>query len=312
MATTLNCSFQDLGDASRYSWQMCDHDQVLFFNFKNKYTKVYIHGHIDSVQLFLDLTSYNSQLQISKDARQAFYKERNSLIDLFLFTKGYNIEIETDKEKLKTLNKDAGQQVYDAMNPTMWKDIDALANAMLSYIPKHEKGLLAGGMPADFVKRIENNRAALLTAYEFLGVKEEEAKAATTARTLAGSELKAFVVAMFKDAQLVFRDDKETAKKYVWEAVLTRVRGPKETGFGGKITSEGAKTALANATITIPALNLSVVSDAEGKYKFSSLAVGTYDLEITCAGYEKKIVSAKDVKANIMGRLNIELVALAA
>lgn len=231
---------------------------------------------------------------------------------LFKFLKGYNAEIETDTEKLKTLNKDAGQQVFDAMNSTVWKDIDGLANAMLTYLPKHLTELTAGGMPTDFATRIENKRAAILAAYQFLGVKEEESKAATAARTLVAMDLKAKAIAMFKDAPMAFLDDKERAKKYVWDTVLGQVRGVKSAGLGGKITIEGTKTALPNATITIPALNLSVVSDADGKYALLSLAAGTYDLEISCPGYQTKIIKARDIKLNVVGRLNIELVALAA
>ena len=115
---------------------------------------------------------------------------------------------------------------------------------------------------------------------------------------------------MCADAQIALDDDKEAAKKFIWDTALSLTRGQKETGLGGRVTIAGAKKTLANVEVAIPALNLTTVTDADGRYVFPQLNEGNVDLTFTLAGYKPLSIEERFVKSGVTGRLNVELEAI--
>lgn len=74
--------------------------------------------------------------------------------------------------------------------------------------------------------------------------------------------------------------------------------GDKVGRITGKVFDASNGTALPEAVIKIESLNKGTVSDLDGKYEFSSIAVGTYTLKITYVGYKPQILNV-EVRADI-------------
>lgn len=63
-------------------------------------------------------------------------------------------------------------------------------------------------------------------------------------------------------------------------------QAPKKVSLEGIVTEYNSKEPLAGCVVAIPTLELWVVSDAKGRFRMPSVTTGTYNIEVTCLGYE--------------------------
>ena len=81
-----------------------------------------------------------------------------------------------------------------------------------------------------------------------------------------------------------------------------------QTGkIAGRLTSSKRGDNVSGATIFIQGTDRKTTSDVEGKFIFSNVPVGTYILEFSSMGFQKKAVSEVDVKSNDVATLEVLL-----
>ena len=77
--------------------------------------------------------------------------------------------------------------------------------------------------------------------------------------------------------------------------------------ISGKIIEEQSGLAISNVTVTVEGLKKTVITDLNGIYTISNLAVGTYNIQCTYISYNPKIVEGIIVKADEVTNTNISL-----
>lgn len=253
------------------------------------------------------MDDYQAHEKAIQAARAVYVNAVKGVDGLFKTLKNFTRELSDDKTTQENLFKDAGQQLLNDRGEYNLADNDKLLGAMIRFVQTNQAALLAKDLPADFVTQLQNRQTLLATTNKAWLDEKEAGTAASDAKTLAGNALKNRLSAMFLEAQTIFQDEKEIAKQFVFEAFLSKVRGVQDAGVGGKIIHKVTEKGVGNVTVAIPALNLSTVSDASGRYELSPLPPGTYTIEVTAAGFKPQVIEGRVVKTGVIGRLAITL-----
>ena len=185
-----------------------------------------------------------------------------------------------------------------------------LYTAMNRFVQNYQEVLVNEGyMSADFLTRLQKSQAAFEAAHQTYKADSDTVPDTSDTKTIASNDLKTRAMVVLGDGQIIYTNDKATAQKFVWSTILAEVRGAKPTGLGGTVTDAVTKGPLSIATVRIIELDIIVTTDAQGRYEFPSLPIGTYTFEYTAEGYETQIVKERTIKLSVMGRLNVALVA---
>ncbi|MBL7817988.1 MAG: carboxypeptidase regulatory-like domain-containing protein [Saprospiraceae bacterium] len=303
-----NCSLSNLADTTRLGWFEYEQYQNRFAAHKpSKYTATYGADSLALLNDFVAMADYQSHAKNIQNARDLFTNEVKTVSVLFKTLKNYINELTPDKTMRTNYHKDAGQQLFDELGAYSADGNDKLLGAMIRFVESHQVELTAKDLPANFVQQLKDKQTSLSNAHKAWLAAKDTATAASDAKITAGNELKNRLSAMFLDAQIIFLEEKDTAKKFVWDMLLTKVRGVKDTGLGGKTINGATEKAASGIIVAIPLLNLSVVSDANGRYEFPVLPEGTYDIEAKGDGFKTLVVEKRVVKAGVIGRLNLVL-----
>lgn len=309
--SNFNCSLSVLADIVRLGLFEYEQKQDRFAAHKpSKYTPTFGAESNALLQSFMAMPDFQSFSKSIEAARDVYYGEVKSVTVLFKNLKNYINELSTDKNGLTNYYKDAGQQLFDDLGTNNLEDNDKLLSTMGRFILTNQADLMAKDLPATFAQQLKDKQTSLKATNKAWLDEKDTATAASTAKTIKGNELKNRLSDIFFDAQTIFTEEKDIAKKFVWDTLLTKVRGVRDAGVGGKTTDKATKKAAANITLSIHALNLSVVSDANGRYEFSPLPEGMHDIEIKGDGFKTLVIEKRVVKSGVIGRLNIELEAV--
>ncbi|MBL7815814.1 MAG: carboxypeptidase regulatory-like domain-containing protein [Saprospiraceae bacterium] len=308
MTPTYSCSASDLADVIRLGLFDYEQYQPRFAAHKpSKYTATYGTETQTLLKDFVTMEDFQSHAKTVQTARDAFTNEVKSVAVLFKMLKNYINELTADKTLRTNHYKEAGQQLFDELSANSAEGNDKLLGAMIRFVQTYQAELTAKDLPADFVQQLKDKQTRLSNTHKAWLTAKETASAASDTKIAAGNELKSRLAMLFADAQVVFQEEKDIAKKFVWDTLLTKVRGARETGLNGKTINASIEKAAGGITVSIPSLNLSVVSDANGRYEFPSLPEGTYDIEAKGDGFKTLVVEKRVVKAGVVGRLNLAL-----
>jgi flagellar motor protein MotB len=302
------CSFSDLADTYRLGMFEYQQYRNRFTAHKpSKYTLAYDEESSALLQAFLIMDDYQAHEKAIQAARAVYVGEVKGVDALFKLLKSFTRELSSDKTTQDNLYKDAGQQQLNDRGENNLADNDKVLGTMGRFVQSNQAALLAKDLPADFVTQVQDKQAQLAKTNKAWLDEKEAGSVASDVKTSAGNALKTRLSDLFLEAQTIFQAEKEIAEKFVWNTHLTKVRGVKDAGIGGKVTHKVTEKGVGNATISIPLLNLSIVSDATGRYELSPLPAGTYTIEVTCDGFKPQVIEGRVVKTGIIGRLAIVL-----
>jgi Carboxypeptidase regulatory-like domain len=312
MATTnFNCALPDLADTVRLGFFEYEQYQDRFAAHKfSKYTPTFGAESNTMLQEFVAMEDFQAFSKRLETAREAYYGEVKSVAGLFKTLKSYINELSSDKTVINNYYKDAGQQLFNDLSANNLDQNDKLLSTMMRFVAANQTDLTAKDLPAAFAQQLKDKQAALKTTNKAWLDTKEAASAASEAKVSKGNDLKNRLADIFLDAQRIFQEEKDIAKKFVWDTILTKVRGVREAGVGGKVTLKGDKKGVAGITVSIVSLNLSVVTDEQGRYEHAPLPEGVYDLDIKGDGFKPLVIEKRVVKSGVIGRLNIELEAV--
>jgi CarboxypepD_reg-like domain len=306
--STFSCSFSNLGDVVRLGWFEYQQYESRFAAHKpSKYIPTYGEDNLKLLQDFLDMDDYSAHETLIQALRVLFVNEVKGVSMSFKTLKNYIGGLTTDKTKLVNYYKDAGQQLYDDRKANDLADNDKVLVAMIRFVQNNQAVLLEKDLPTNFVQQLKDKQTNLAATNKAWLDEKTLGSTASETKTIAGNDLKARLSNMFLDAQIIFQEEKEIAKKFVWDTLLTQVRGERDTGLIGKVMNKVTEKGASNVTISIPSLNLSTVSDATGRYELLSLPAGTHNIEAKGEGFKTQVIEKRFIKPNTMGRLTFEM-----
>ena len=308
VSANFNCTFTDLTDVFRLAGFEYQERQPRFAAHKpSKYPPQYAEENARLLQAFLnmpDSESFSKQIQA---AREIYVNDVKGVSGLLKTLKSFIGELTTDKAKRVNLYKDAGQQLFDNRSENDLDDNVKVLSAMARFVQTNQTDLSAKDLPAIFVQQLKDKQTSLATTNAAWLVEKAAASAAGEAKNIAGNELKARLSDMFLDAQTIFQDEKEIAKKFVFDTLLAKVRTGRNASISGKTNNKATEKGVGNITVFISSLNLSVVSGEDGRFDLSPLPAGTFDIEAKGEGFKTVVIEKRVIKAGVVGRLTIEL-----
>lgn len=311
ISANFNCTSTDLADVFRRAGFEYQEQQPRFAAYKpSKYPPQYEEENARLLQAFLNMPdpeSFSKQIQA---AREIYLNNVKGVSGLFKTLKNYIDELTTDKAKRVNLYKDAGQQLFDDRRENDLNDNVKVLNAMVRFVQTNQTDLAAKDLSADFVQQLKDKQTSLATTNAAWLAERAAAGVAGDAKNTAGNALKVRMSDMFLDAQSIFQYEKEIAKKFVFDALLAKVRAGRNASLIGKTLNKATEKGIGNITLSIASLNLSVVSGDDGRFDLSPIPAGTYDIEAKGEGFKTVLIAKRVIKAGVVGRLTIEMEAL--
>lgn len=309
VSSNYNCTQADLYKACRQIWLMCQEHLTEFAKYKGCYTTVFVDENLALINTVAAMENYENRQAPVKDRRKDLMAAAVDCSDLFKLLKGYcTTAFKDDTVVRDAMIGEAGQQYFDKISTGNWSQVSGLLSAMVPFVKKRKETLMEKAyMPEGFIARLEEQKVVFEAALSAWESQKENATPNTEAKIIANNDLKNRVMEVLADGQMVFIKNKAMAQKFVWNSILTEVRGTKPAGLAGRVTDAATKKGLANVVVAIEALGLTVTTDAEGRYEFASLAEGIYEVTFTIEGFKKQIVEKREVKANIKRRLNMAM-----
>ena len=161
----------------------------------------------------------------------------------------------TDRDVWDIQFKAAGQQYYaDAANKD-WESMELLNQAAKNYIAVPANNTLLLGtapnlnMPAAFQAAL--TLAATNFSAQYLAFKSaEETASATAAKINANNLCYRTLIGMLKDGQVIFANDEETKKMFVFSTLWDLINPP-VAGMKGEVKVTGTNVPIVGATISI-------------------------------------------------------------
>jgi hypothetical protein len=114
---------------------------------------------------------------------------------------------------------------------------------------------------------------------------------------------------MVADAPKAFPPTDPNLTKFSIVSIFAQIRGTKPSGLNGVVTHVGTKLPLENAKVSIVLFGKAVVTQKDGRFDFTPLTAGTYDLQIEAEGFETVFETKIEVKTGVVTRLNVKMVA---
>lgn len=306
------CSEPDLYTTCRLIWLLVVEHIAKLGAYKAKYTLDMANDNLTLIKTVELMPTYGERKVNIKSSMKSIDSEQSDAILFFKQLKGYIKEAYADNKTLCDAQiTEAGQSNFDKVVRGDWREVKGLYSAMTRFVENYRTDLTDKGyLPADFGTRLTTSQSAFKAAHQTYKSDSETVPDTSEARTIANNDLKARAMSVLADAQIAFADDKRIAQKFVWNTVITEVRGVKPAGLIGGITDAHTEGGLQTAVVRIPALNKTATTDNKGRYDLSPLPIGTHDIEFSAEGYETLVIK-REIKLSVMGRLNVALVPVA-
>lgn len=309
VTSNYNCTQTDLYKACRFVWLLCQQYLTEFSDYKSNYTAAYIAENLALIAAVEAMADHEARSAPIKDLRQDLLAERQDAKDFWRLLEGYIEKAYKDDAVNKAaMLGEAGETYFNKVNSGSWAEIEGLLTAMVPFVQIRKEALMQKGfMSASFLTRLEAHQIKFNTAHQGWKTGNKATTPATEAKIIANNDLKNRAFEVLDDGKLALIKDKTNAQKFVWATILTQIRGVKPTGLGGRVTIQDDKKGIGNASVSIPALGLTVLCDKDGRYEFPTLTEGVYALEFKAEGYETLVVADREIKTGVKGRLNVEL-----
>lgn len=302
-----SCSQPELYLLCGKGWHLCSDNLAVFTTYKPKYSAAFIAENLAAISATDVMDDSKARYATSQNLRIDLVDKKEEVLDCYQLLKGY-IEDAYRSDKAKTMIQAAGQQYYNKAGSSNWASVSALLSAMAPFVVNNLTDLTDdNNMPADFATRV----ATLKSEYEDLYKKWssadvaafEETDAKITSNNLIFNNLKT----MLSDAQKVFRKDEVMTEKFSVGDLMTQVRGTRPSGINGKVLNIANKKVISNAKISIVELGIELISDENGLFKLTPMALGKYTVVIEAAGFETITLTKYEIKSSVMNRLIVKM-----
>lgn len=185
---------------------------------------------------------------------------------------------------------EAGFGDYEKAADANWEKLEAIMNNAKVFIGLHEAELLASdNMPTGFKADFDALAATVNPEIVAMQNMRENNKQGTSEKILANNNMYTKVMAVCEDGAYIFRNDAAKASQFVWSSVTEIITPPGAAGLKGEIKDELTSEVIVGTSVNIKLADspmVTVLTDVDGKYLFSSLPAGNYDGKVTMEGYQ--------------------------
>jgi hypothetical protein len=314
MNTSYNCAQPDLYLACRNGWQLCKRNLAVFAAKKPKYTDALIAENLEAINAADLLPDVNARYTDYDLARLAIDACNNEILANFdLLTSYINDAFEVSQ--LDIMYRAAGKAFVAKARKDDWSSVSSLLNAAIPFIEKYMATLettvltpsVKNNMPPAFLTEFKDLQARFNAAYEDLQHSDKTGANKTVEKIAANNAIYRNVMAMFKDAQLIFSNDNALKDQFTFVNVLGMARGTKQAGIAGFVTDDETGNPLVGATIAIKGTQKSTTSNDKGRFEIAPLLAGVCAVTVTAKDFVPQTFNTIEIKSGSMTRLNVVL-----
>lgn len=279
-----NCRMSELYTILRAGWNACSVHLATFTAFSAAYTAPLIAARladIDSAELLPDFQARNS---IAQNLRTDLQVANNHCLLVFRQLQRY-ISYAFPASQYQAQSDAAGGIYYNEAQNENWDSTAAMLVSMTNFIAANSAALLANAnMPATFQAKVVGFQGVFNDTHAHFIAAENDAFVATETKVLANNQCYEELITMFRDAKYLGFST-ATMKQFTFSALLSLISSGGASILRGTVTDAITGLPIAGAVIDLTNLGVSVVSDVNGDYEFTSVPGGTYNVNCTASGY---------------------------
>ena len=279
-----NCRMSELYTILRLGWNACDANLTAFTGFSAAYTSGFVVvrlAEIDAAELLPDFQARNS---IAQNLRTDLIAVNDRVLLYFKQLQRYITYAYPVAQHVAQYDA-AGYAYYSEAANLNWDSSAAMLVSMTNFIAANSVQLQAtNNMPTTFealviaVKTLfDSTHADFLTA-------ENAAFVATETKVEANNLCYQNLIAMFSDAKYLGFSP-ALMKSFTFASLLSLVSSGAPSKLRGTVTDALTGLGIANASVELTNLGVSVVGNADGEYLFNSVPYGTYNILAQATGY---------------------------
>jgi hypothetical protein len=221
--------------------------------------------------------------------------------------KGY-IHDGFSKDQWKIKYDEAGMTVYESASHNNWENTTALNKKMNDFILLYPTQLTTGFMPDTFATQVSHDKDKFALKYAALKT-ARETSTATGAKITADNLVYTDLQNLQNDAHIVFRNNPDTLKEFMFSVVKNIVSPPGSASLGIDLIEEGTNLPVANAKITIQSatgIAITQTTNDQGQTDFPKIDPDNYKVLIQPID-KPEIKLVKEVNTGVSARLKIKI-----
>lgn len=278
-----------------------------FTLFKVKYTATYVTDARDAITAAENLPDFQARQAQSEVEYINLGIALTDCCNYWQNLKRYIIAAYPGLEQKPRL-EEAGSNYYERAVAKNWDAARAMLIAANNFLINHNVALTAAqNMPPAFTATFDTAQSTFLTQLTAFQQSEEDIKINTANKINANNAIYATISEICLDGQQIFRNNQAMKDQFVFNTVLEIVSGTGTTGFKGYITDSVTGNPIAGAIVSASPNGKSATTDPTGYYDIKQMSAGTYNVNITAAGYQPFNNPAYQVDSGIQHNLSIQL-----
>lgn len=306
------CAQKDLYSIMETGWANYSLKQTNFTAHKAIYVAAYKTSALAAIAAAKALPDDSTRGAAAEILRIALVKMGKICLLNFQTLKSYIETAFTDRDVWNAQFKAAGSDYYREASNQDWESVELLNQSAKNYLLANN-ALLLGiapnlNMPATFAAAFTT--AATNFSNQYLAFKSAEETSGATAIKIAANNLcYRTLTGMFRDGQVIFANDLETRKLFVFRTIWDLINPP-VAGIKGEVKVTGTNVPIVGATISIQEdgeVAIDILTDEEGNYSHQ-VGAGNYTITVTADGY---VSQTKTVEMKAEGYKTFDFVMVA-
>lgn len=289
------CSMGDLYSIMETGWGNYKVKVASFTAFKGIYNAGLATTALAAIGAAKTLPDDAARSAAAETLRVGLVKMSKTCLLNFRMLKSYIETAFTDSDLWAIQFSAAGQDYYDAAGNEDWEGMESLLSSAKNYLTTNTTLLLGVApnlnMPAAFPATFTTAATAFSTQYgQFKAAMETSA--ATAAKITANNACYKTFMSMMKDGQLIFANDFETKKLFVFNTIWDMINPPK-SGIKGMVKASGTNEPLGGASLKIQKegeVAITITTDDDGSYS-QRLSVGKFTVTVMATGFANQTKS---------------------
>ena len=303
IASSYNCSQQDLYNACRIGWQMCQNKLSDFGSMKAKYKPAFIEQNLADIETADRLSDNAARNAVAQGMRLDLIDLKDQIVKQYGWLKAY-IDDAFPLAKRDIMYNAAGEGYLAKAKGRSWGSVTALLSSAIPFIEDNKTVLAANeNMPPKFVEDFKALELAFKTAYTAWLTADKATVELTDAKVTANNTLYNNLQAMLTDGQRLFRDDATIAKQFSFTHILAQTHGIKNARLTGKVTQWESGLPVMGAVISLKDTDKAIVTDEEGRFDMMPLAAGIYTVLVKADACETQTFTDIVIKTGVTTRL---------
>ncbi len=307
------CSQKDLYSILETGWENYKIKLTEFSDHKAMYTATYAVGALAAVAAAKAMPDNAARTTIAETMRVELVELGLICLKNFKKLESYIKTAFPNEDLWEIQFEGAGQDYYAEAANEDWESMQLMMQSGHNYIDTNETLLLGLApnlnMPATFFAAFD--LAASNFNAKYLAFKSaEETGEATAAKVKANNECYNLAINMMADGQLIFSDNAEAKKLFVFNTIWELVNPP-VSGVKGSVKVVGTNAPLAGAVVKTQKTGevaVETLTDIEGSYS-KQLSIGDFKLIVIAPGYETQTLDVT-MKATGYKTFDFEMVAV--